>query len=45
MEKKTNILDKETQSQLTPQQVYDRLQSGNDNYVNNRLSEVSLDHL
>ena len=39
------MLDKETQSNLTPAQVYDRLQEGNQRYVNSQLTEVSLDHL
>jgi carbonic anhydrase len=39
------MLDKETQSNLTPARVYDRLQEGNQRYVNSQLTEVSLDHL
>jgi carbonic anhydrase len=45
MKKKSVMLDKETQSNLTPAQVYDRLQEGNQRYVNSQLTEVSLDHL
>ena len=45
MEKKSIMLDKETQSNLTPVQVYDRLQEGNQRYVNSQLTDVSLDHL
>lgn len=42
---KSIMLDKETQSNLTAQQVYQNLQEGNNRYVNNQLTEVSLDHL
>ena len=45
MEKKTIMLDKATQSNLTPAQVYERLQEGNHRYVKSQLTEVSLDHL
>jgi carbonic anhydrase len=45
MKKKSVMLDKETQSNLTPARVYDRLQEGNQRYVNSQLTEVSLDHL
>jgi carbonic anhydrase len=45
MEKKSIMLDKETQSNLTAEQVCQRLQEGNDRYVNSQLTEVSLDHL
>jgi carbonic anhydrase len=45
MKKKSVMLDKETQSNLTPAQVYDRLQEGNQRYVNSQPTEVSLDHL
>jgi carbonic anhydrase len=45
MKKKSVMLDKKTQSNLTPAQVYDRLQEGNQRYVNSQLTEVSLDHL
>lgn len=45
MKKKSIMLDKETQSNLTPAQVYDRLQEGNQRYVNSQLTDVSLDHL
>jgi carbonic anhydrase len=45
MKKKSVMLDKETQSNLTPAQAYDRLQEGNQRYVNSQLTEVSLDHL
>ena len=42
---KSIMLDKESQSNLTAQQVYQNLQEGNNRYVNNQLTEVSLDHL
>jgi carbonic anhydrase len=45
MAKKSIMLDKETQSNLTAQQVLINLQEGNNRYINNQLTEVSLDHL
>ena len=38
MEKKTIMLDKATQSNLTPAQVYERLQEGNHRYVKSQLT-------
>jgi len=45
MEIKSELLNKETQTKLTPDQVYDALKEGNKRYVNNQLTEVSLDGL
>lgn len=45
MEIKSELLNKETQTKLTPDQVYDALKQGNNRYVNNQLTEVSLDGL
>lgn len=42
---KSSILDKETQTNLTPSQVYDLLKEGNQRYVDSQLTDVSLDHL
>ncbi|MBL6644596.1 MAG: carbonic anhydrase [Flavobacteriaceae bacterium] len=42
---KSELLNKETQTKLTPDQVYDALKEGNNRYVNNQLTEVSLDGL
>ena len=45
MEKKSIMLDKATQSALTPAQVYFKLKEGNSRYVNSQLTDVSLDNL
>ena len=45
MEIKSELLNKETQTKLTPDQVYDALKQGNKRYINNQLTEVSLDGL
>ena len=45
MEIKSNILDQETQANLSPDQVFDRLKDGNSRYVNNQLSAVAIDSL
>ncbi|MDG1291616.1 MAG: carbonic anhydrase family protein [Flavobacteriaceae bacterium] len=45
MEKKSKMLDKATQSGLTPAQVYINLKEGNSRYVNSQLTDVSLDDL
>ena len=45
MEIKSELLNKETQTKLTPGQVYDALKQGNKRYINNQLTEVSLDGL
>jgi carbonic anhydrase len=45
MEIKSELLNKETQTKLTPDQVYDALKEGNKRYVSNQLTEVSLDGL
>jgi len=42
---KSNILDKQTQSGLTPSQVYEFMKEGNQRYVDSQLTDVSLDHL
>jgi len=42
---KFNILDKQTQSGLTPSQVYEFMKEGNQRYVDSQLTDVSLDHL
>jgi carbonic anhydrase len=42
---KSNILDKQTQSSLTPSQVYEFMKEGNQRYVDSQLTDVSLDHL
>jgi carbonic anhydrase len=42
---KFNILDKQTQSSLTPSQVYEFMKEGNQRYVDSQLTDVSLDHL
>lgn len=42
---KSSILDKETQTNLTPSQVYDLLKEGNQRYVDSQLTDISLDHL
>ena len=45
MEIKSNILDQETQANLSPDQVLDRLKDGNSRYVNNQLSAFAIDSL
>ena len=42
---KSNILDKQTQTGLTPSQVYEFMKEGNQRYVDSQLTDVSLDHL
>jgi len=42
---KSNILDKQTQSGITPSQVYEFMKEGNQRYVDSQLTDVSLDHL
>jgi carbonic anhydrase len=42
---KFDILDKQTQSSLTPSQVYEFMKEGNQRYVDSQLTDVSLDHL
>lgn len=45
MEKKSRMLNKASQSFLTPAQVYENLREGNTSYVKSQLTDVSLDHL
>ena len=38
MEIKSELLNKETQTKLTPDQVYDALKQGNKRYITNQLT-------